>query len=124
MDFLTTIIHEVGHYLSDVYSKGDSAPTFFEEGMADVWAEECVNHYLKNGPKEDLEKLHISSKLIPYISFDEYSQPANFATNTLDILRQSAGTSKEAEFEYFLGDKSKFFGLIGWRQRRQTIKEI
>lgn len=121
LDKIGTIVHEFGHYFSDVYSKSNntsnlysgcnSISKFFEEGMADVFSEECVNHFLRNVPEQELDALNIQQMAQPYVGLSDYRLEADFVRTTLEVLKQSKGTAKEAEFEYFLGDKAKFLEL-------------
>lgn len=86
--------------------------------MAENFVEECINHYIQNASQEDLDKLEISSREEPVVAKSAYINERAFTKTTLETIRQVNGNAYDAEYEYLLGDKTKFI-----QQCREVLGE-
>lgn len=110
LDKVGTIIHEVGHYLSFHCTEGNEISLFFEEGMADVFSEECINHFLRTVSKQEIaDKLDYTKDI--YGKGSDYKNEADFVRTTLEVLRQRKDNVRDIEFEYFFGNKDNIIKL-------------
>lgn len=103
---LLTIMHELGHYMSNKCSKGERISSFMEEGMVNVFAEKCMNHFIRTTDEEVLQQYGIDGSKV-WISQDDYLGEADFSRSLLEAAKQINGSHEEIEYEYFFGSKDK-----------------
>ena len=117
------LIHEYAHLFSNfefAFTK-ESPQKTIEEGMADVFADLVINHYLDKYKKVELDgkKIRIDK---PYVTYSGYNFENAWSRT---ILAGLVSTNKdfEAVGEYLLGDKLKFAEMVFGKEITKT-KEI
>ena len=115
LETLGTIIHELGHALSDQIATGDKIGKPIEEGFADIISEESLNYFFKVSPeklREFADAQGLKYKERNYTAGTDYVGESQFIGAILEAIRQRTGKHYEAEFEYILGDKNKFLEIV------------
>ena len=114
------LIHEYAHQLSNINFQitGLSQTFSIEEGMADLFGDLVVNHYINKHEEVlvDGRPIRISK---PYTTRSGYDFEAAWPRTMLAGL-ESSGKDKEAIGEYFLGDKLKFSEMVFGKENAQN----
>jgi hypothetical protein len=114
------LIHEYAHQLSNMNFQitGLSQTFSIEEGMADLFGDLVVNHYINKHEEVlvDGRPIRISK---PYTTRSGYDFEAAWPRTMLAGL-ESSGKDKEAIGEYFLGDKLKFSEMVFGKENAQN----
>ncbi len=112
------LAHEYCHLLSkaDYKTEGIITPDLIEEGMADLFADLVINHYIeKHGSVElDGKKIRID---YPYEIYSGYNNE-NAWTRAMLYGISKTGKDKEVMQEYILGDKQK--ALDTWLEQENV----
>ena len=107
------LAHEYGHLFSEfnvVYTNEE--PNYStEEGMADVFADVVINHFIQK-----YGRIELGGKIViedyPFIEPTCYTTMQNFLPRTWLAGLESSGKDSEAISDYFLGKKIDFLKMI------------
>lgn len=106
------LLHEYAHQLSyrNYYYTGKKHTFEIEEGMADLFSDSAINHYIDKHEEVllDGKPIRISH---PYEAYSGYNFEAAWPRTMLAGL-ESSGKDKEAMGEYFLGSQVRFAEMI------------
>ena len=105
--------HEYGHLFSmfNVAFTNEKPEFYCEEGMADIFSDVVINHFLQKYGRIELDgKIVIED--YPYIGPSCYKSRGNLFPRTMLAGLENSGKDAEAISEYFLGNKADFLKKI------------
>ncbi|MCR5185536.1 MAG: hypothetical protein K6D97_00250 [Clostridia bacterium] len=110
---LGILAHEYGHLFSmfNVVFTNVQPEFECEEGMADIFEDVVINHFLQKYGRIELNGMIIIEDY-PYIGPSCYNSRGNLFPRTMLAGLESSGKDAEAISEYFLGNKKDFLKLI------------
>ena len=107
------LAHEYGHLFSmfNVAFTNEKPEFDCEEGMADIFSDVVINHFLQKYGRIELDgKIVIED--YPYIGPSCYKSHGNLFPRSMLAGLENSGKDAEAISEYFLGNKTDFLKMI------------